>query len=115
MQINEQPDHPPSDRPAPRFAHQVAYNPNTKSVFLHGGSTGKKEGDQPSTGEAAAADIESTSTEKKMDDFWRMELKRSVFFLLPESLTYAHSFILMVRPGPEEIIRQAKFHIRRQQ
>lgn len=80
MQINEQPDRFPTDRPQARFAHQVAYNPNTKSIFLHGGSTGKKEGDNTASEVVSAESKESVPIEKKMDDFWRMELKRSVSF-----------------------------------
>ncbi|KDR67554.1 hypothetical protein GALMADRAFT_258218 [Galerina marginata CBS 339.88] len=102
MQILHQPDRTPSEAPMPRFAHQVVYNPYTKAIFLHGGNAGglppgdsakdRREAD----GEAVVVDSgeEPPAKERRLDDFWRMELKR---------------------PGPEEIIRQAKFEIRRQQ
>jgi len=78
-----QPDRPPSEMPGPRFAHQVVYSPNTKSVFLHGGNAG--EGDGPIGDGSRSVQEEkagSTYKERRLDDFWRMELKRFVRFML---------------------------------
>ena len=87
--ILRQPDRPASETPLPRFAHQVAYNPFTRSVFLHGGNAGNinestkggvkggrdADGDEFEDGrETAVAAVK----ERRLDDFWRMELKRSV-------------------------------------
>lgn len=78
-----QPDRPHSEMPVPRFAHQVVYSPNTKSVFLHGGNAG--EGDGP-IGDGARSAEEgkegSTAKERRLDDFWRMELKRFARFMI---------------------------------
>ncbi|KAF8971232.1 Muskelin N-terminus-domain-containing protein [Flammula alnicola] len=108
MQILRQPDRPPSELPLPRFAHQVVYNPSTKSVFLHGGNAGgapvadggraAREADEEAiavdSGDEGKDGPAAGTKERRLDDFWRMELKR---------------------PGPEEIIRQAKSQIRQQQ
>ncbi|CAA7260646.1 unnamed protein product [Cyclocybe aegerita] len=118
VQILRQPDRPLSEIPVPRFAHQVAYNPKSKTIFLHGGNAGEvpraeeREGTPAGAadGEHAAGDAEDTrdrqgdgdkdapsgsaAKERRLDDFWKMELKR---------------------PEPGEIIRQTKFLIRRQQ
>ncbi|KAF8907826.1 Muskelin N-terminus-domain-containing protein [Gymnopilus junonius] len=93
--------------PVPRFAHQVVYNPNTKRIYMHGGNAGWGYGlqgggagageDDGNVGEGrdvGSAVIGGPAKEKRLDDFWSMELKR---------------------PGPEEVIRQAKFQIRQQQ
>jgi hypothetical protein len=84
MRILQEPGKAIAEMPQPRFAHQVVYNPNTKSVFLHGGNAG---GAPASDGERAgrAADGEAIVVdgiedgplkEKRLDDFWRMELRR---------------------------------------
>ena len=84
--------------PLPRFAHQVAYNPFTRSVFLHGGNAGNfsESGGSSTTTKGAGvkgsrdADGDNIEPEdgrevsvagvkeRRLDDFWRMELKRSV-------------------------------------
>ncbi|TFK44149.1 Muskelin N-terminus-domain-containing protein [Crucibulum laeve] len=87
--------------PAPRYAHQVVYSPNTRMIYMHGGNSGGVslfEGTAIAGGDGDDALIEEKEgvdgRETRMDDFWRMELRR---------------------PGPEEIIRRGKSHIRRQQ
>ena len=106
-QILRQPDRPASEMPLPRFAHQVAYTPFTRSVFLHGGNAGnfnESSGGSGSGGggsssntkgagvkgsrDADGDNIESAEDgrevsvagvkERRLDDFWRMELKRYV-------------------------------------
>ncbi|KAF8893559.1 Muskelin N-terminus-domain-containing protein [Infundibulicybe gibba] len=76
--------------PVPRYAHQVVYNPRTRSVFMHGGNAGEVElqngGDVPREEEGGRA--------KRLDDFWHMTLKR---------------------PAPEEVIRRATYIMRQQQ
>uniref|UniRef100_A0A8H7Y6Q3 Muskelin N-terminal domain-containing protein n=1 Tax=Psilocybe cubensis TaxID=181762 RepID=A0A8H7Y6Q3_PSICU len=104
MQILQQPDKAAAELPLPRFAHQAAYNPKTKTVYLHGGNAGgalvgdaiKTDGDSTPADASSdqTKDAPKSSKERRLDDFWRMQLER---------------------PGPEEIIRQAKFQIRRQQ
>ena len=109
-QILRQPDRPASETPLPRFAHQVAYTPFTRSVFLHGGNAGNFNESGSSGGggggggatkgaggikgirDADGDNIESVEDgrevssvsgvkERRLDDFWRMELKRSVLVL----------------------------------
>jgi hypothetical protein len=53
------------EEPAPRYAAQVAYDPSSKTVFLHGGNAGPLEG----------ADAEG-APEKRLDDLWAMTLVR---------------------------------------
>ena len=75
-----------SEIPMPRFAHQVVYNPATRSVFLHGGNAGglsAAAGGSGSAGGNADGDggdgdekEKDGSKEKRLDDFWRMELRR---------------------------------------
>jgi muskelin len=92
-QILRQPDRPASEMPLPRFAHQVAYTPFTRSVFLHGGNAGNfnevstKGAGVKGSRDADGDNIESEDgrevsvagvKERRLDDFWRMELKRSV-------------------------------------
>ena len=75
------------DMPIPRFAHQVVYNPNTKAIYLHGGNAGWEhwvsdtdagEGHASTGGDESAGHVKVLK-EKRLDDFWRMELKRFVF------------------------------------
>lgn len=86
-QILRQPDCPASQLPLPRFAHQVAYNPFTRSVFLHGGNAGnisetiKNSGVKGVDGDGfsfESQDGRETGVKERLDDFWRMELKRYV-------------------------------------
>lgn len=83
-----------SEMPIPRFAHQVVYNPNTRTIFLHGGNAGgggslSGQGGAGRDGEGDAVggvgtveevkELGGPAKEKRLDDFWRMELKRLVF------------------------------------
>ena len=83
--------------PLPRFAHQVAYTPFTRSVFLHGGNAGNfNESSSKGAGVKGSRDADGDNIEtedgrevsvagvkeRRLDDFWRMELKRSVGLLL---------------------------------
>lgn len=88
MHILREPDKVSSEIPQPRFAHQVVYNPKTKSVFLHGGNSGgARAGEMTKTGKEADGDpiivdedtkdgSSAGQKEKRLNDFWRMELKR---------------------------------------
>ncbi|KAK0210441.1 Muskelin N-terminus-domain-containing protein, partial [Desarmillaria ectypa] len=82
----------PCQEPVPRYAHQVVYDPSTKTVFMHGGNAGI-------TGAMERAvdgnDKQEGGKETRLDDFWRMNLVR--------------------RPAVKEIIRRAKFRLRQQQ
>ncbi|KAG6919366.1 hypothetical protein DXG01_006915 [Tephrocybe rancida] len=73
-------------QPQPRYAHQVVYNPLTRTVFLHGGNAGILE--------AVEHEGEETHKEERMDDLWQMTLDRA------ES---------------EEVIRRATYRLRQQQ
>ncbi|KAF9446346.1 hypothetical protein P691DRAFT_733454 [Macrolepiota fuliginosa MF-IS2] len=75
--------------PCPRYAHEVVYNPKSKRMYLFGGSTSFDEPEE----DDAMGDMVLDGI-KKMNDFWRMEI---------------------CRPGSEEIVRKAKYRIRRQQ
>ncbi|KAF9473394.1 galactose oxidase [Pholiota conissans] len=102
MRILQDPRKSPGETPQSRYAHQIVYNPKTKSVFLHGGNAGaevaaaaEERVDRAVDGEDIdVVDVEEGAAKKRLDDFWKMDLKR---------------------PGPEHIIRHAKFQIRRQQ
>ncbi|TFK67379.1 galactose oxidase [Pluteus cervinus] len=83
----------PIEEPLPRYAHQVVYNPNTRTAYLHGGNAGLV-GATSADGDGGTPTQGRTGGEKRLDDLWQMEL---------------------VRPSQEEIIRRAKFRIRRQQ
>lgn len=69
--------------PRARSAHQVVYDPMTKTVFLHGGNPGLSMGtvrvrtsnalgDSGGSGEPSG----SGSGETRLDDFWSMTFKR---------------------------------------
>ncbi|THU94177.1 hypothetical protein K435DRAFT_966971 [Dendrothele bispora CBS 962.96] len=95
-----------SVEPVPRYAHQVVYDPNTRTVYMHGGNAGfagalerhQYENDRDDAeGEQETLRREgdgSTEKEKRLGDFWKMSL---------------------VRPSRDEILRQAKYQIRQQQ
>ncbi|KAH7910095.1 Muskelin N-terminus-domain-containing protein, partial [Hygrophoropsis aurantiaca] len=111
--------------PIPRYAHQVVYDARTRTVFMHGGNSGEarvtgaegegsggarvRDGHDNERGESADERSDSgdegdhrvrrrrmrkSSNETRLDDFWRMAL---------------------VRAMPEEVIRQGRYLIRRQQ
>ncbi|KAG9309268.1 Muskelin N-terminus-domain-containing protein [Chiua virens] len=121
--------------PLPRYAHQVVYDERTKKVYMHGGNAGEGrgiaddqraneaekveggastgmggsiEGGEPEGGGGVDSSASASGTEggasgeerpkselreTRLDDFWVMDL---------------------VRAAPEEVIRQAKYLIRRQ-
>lgn len=65
----------PGDRPRPRYAHQMVYDPKTDVVFMHGGNGGVMV-----EGEADRDEEEvREEDENRLDDFWMMKLKRCVF------------------------------------
>ncbi len=86
MQSLRIPDQPARQRPKPRFAHQVVYNPRTRTVFLHGGNAGGSK-DKSTHGVDDAAgeqredeqltDAKDDDVKERLDDFWKMNLKRS--------------------------------------
>ncbi|KAF4567413.1 hypothetical protein EYR40_006412 [Pleurotus pulmonarius] len=92
--------------PSPRYAHQVVYDAKTKTVYLHGGNGGiaSESGAslERSTTDDVARDESSVGTSEKrddrtegrLDDFWKMVLKR---------------------PEPSEIVRRATYVVRQQQ
>lgn len=86
--------------PVPRYAHQVVYDPATKTVFMHGGNAGlvgpMERGGSGSSGEGGDGDGDATADEdgnvrdkdgnkeRRLDDLWSMKLTRYVrtyFFL----------------------------------
>ncbi|KAF8624638.1 hypothetical protein AX15_005791 [Amanita polypyramis BW_CC] len=103
-------------RPRSRYACQVVYNPKTKAAFVHGGNAGKDEcprpevfppivrtnsGDSHESGNVSDAEKENRpdaeqrqGEEIRLNDLWKIKLRR---------------------PGPDKVIRRAKFLIRSQQ
>ena len=72
--------------PQPRYAHQVVYDAGNKVVYMHGGNNGivmddetkgaRAEGD---TGRGRPVlDGGDATKENRLDDFWKMTLKRYV-------------------------------------
>lgn len=100
-EISKAPEKPVNQRPMPRFAHQVVFNPKTKAMYMHGGNGGELNKDGVKDG-----------TKGRLDDFWRMELRRYSFFIFAGPNTFR---LLFIRSKPEEIIRQCKFAILQQQ
>jgi hypothetical protein len=81
MQSLRIPDQPARQRPKPRFAHQVVYNPRTRTVFLHGGNAGgSKDKSIHAVDDAAGEQREdeqlTDAKDERLDDFWKMNLKR---------------------------------------
>ena len=84
MPILGRPDKEVAETPQARFAHQVVYNPKTKTIFLHGGNAGGAppvdagRSGRETDGDAIIVDAgeDSAGTKERLDDFWRMELKR---------------------------------------
>ena len=58
------------DLPRARCAHQVVYDPATKTVYLHGGNAGVA---SPATRSRSPG---GSSGESRLDDFWSMTFKR---------------------------------------
>ena len=108
--------------PVPRYAHQVVYDPSTKSVYMHGGNasldgevlmdTRDADGvaherdsdrhDEPADVPVSVArsedsrgegDSSAELTTTHLADFWKMQL---------------------VRPAPDEIVRRCRYLIRQQ-
>ncbi|KZT29147.1 hypothetical protein NEOLEDRAFT_1128727 [Neolentinus lepideus HHB14362 ss-1] len=80
-------------QPKPRYAHQLAYDRRTKTVFMHGGNAGIRD----STPDGAEVNAEEGAVEEKeirLDDFWSMQLQR---------------------PPRSEVARKVMFEIRKQQ
>lgn len=71
-QIVKIPDQPTSQRPMPRFAHQVGYNPKTKAIYMHGGNAGESNTENEEV-------RDGVGSKGRLDDFWKMELKRYGF------------------------------------
>lgn len=65
----------PIEEPSPRYAHQVVYDPTTKSVFMHGGNAGiVGPMEMGKTGDRDEGDAQGK--EMRLDDFWSMSLTR---------------------------------------
>jgi hypothetical protein len=62
----------PGDRPRPRYAHQMVYDPKTDAVFMHGGNGGVIVEGEEERGEEEVREED----ENRLDDFWIMKLKR---------------------------------------
>ncbi|KAF5383443.1 hypothetical protein D9757_006088 [Collybiopsis confluens] len=54
--------------PLSRFAHQVVYDNNSKTIYLHGGATMIKR--------TEASDSSEEMPTKRLSDFWKMNLRR---------------------------------------
>ncbi|KAI0084905.1 Muskelin N-terminus-domain-containing protein [Irpex rosettiformis] len=99
--------------PGPRYAHQVAYDPIAKAVYMHGGnaclegevdedatqpppdpeSAPEGRSENPQTRTEIMDDLNETKNTPRLDDFWRMTL---------------------MRPSSSDIIRRTCFVIRQQ-
>jgi hypothetical protein len=90
------------EEPVPRYAHQVVYDHNTRTVFMHGGNAGQsgagmerrdwasgsgsgmdgEEGEEGAStveiGDGSGGDGRERLKERRLDDFWCMKLHRSV-------------------------------------
>ncbi|KAF8070082.1 Muskelin N-terminus-domain-containing protein [Lyophyllum atratum] len=82
-----------AEEPVARYAHQVVYNPNTKTVFMHGGNAGIV-GQMEHGRSRADVPVEEGQKEERLDDLWQMTL---------------------IRVGSEEVVRRATYKIRQQQ
>ncbi|KAJ7772726.1 Muskelin N-terminus-domain-containing protein [Mycena maculata] len=83
------PGESPADAPLPRYAHQVVYDPTTRTIFMHGGNAGSKEDEGVMMDDSGAEGMEC-----RLDDFWQMTL---------------------LRMPTEEVVRRATLQIRKQQ
>lgn len=67
------------EEPLPRYAAQVVYNPDTKTVFMHGGNMGivgqMERRKAANAGEGAG---DGAHQEERLDDLWQMTLIRRV-------------------------------------
>ncbi|KZT71745.1 hypothetical protein DAEQUDRAFT_776737 [Daedalea quercina L-15889] len=88
--------------PQARYAHQVVYDASAKVVYMHGGNNGIIK-DDGSGGPHVEGDVgrgrpvmdgADATKENRLDDFWKMALKR---------------------PPVEDIVRKAIYEIRQQQ
>lgn len=79
----------PAEEPMPRYAHQVVYNPKTKTVFLHGGNAGIVGELERKRADGTPRDQgEDVGKEQRLDDFWQMSMIRFVLcYHLYEDLT----------------------------
>lgn len=91
----------------PRYAHQMVYDPNSKTIFMHGGNAGFVGAMEYGGGEDGQDVFQK---ESRLDDFWRMTLMRYAFASI-----LAIAVLIFDRPDPTEITRKAKFMIRQQQ
>lgn len=62
-----------SEEPRARCAHQVVYDANAKTFYMHGGNAGFAYGAAQHQGANVDVSVES---ENRLDDFWSMTLKR---------------------------------------
>ncbi|KAJ7451722.1 Muskelin N-terminus-domain-containing protein [Mycena galericulata] len=86
------PGSPPPEEPQPRFAHQVVYDPTTRTIFMHGGNAGIKAATEDDEG--AMVDEGVQEKDRRLDDFWQMTLLRTPM---------------------EDVVRRATLQIRKQQ
>lgn len=87
---------PGETEPAPRYAHQMVYDPVRKCQMLFGGNPG-----------------DPVNPRARLDDFWELWLFRSVY----QSRWMRHHFnclLLQLRPTLDDIVRRCRFYIRRQ-
>ncbi|KAE9403924.1 hypothetical protein BT96DRAFT_936129 [Gymnopus androsaceus JB14] len=83
------PPHSGGTSPSSRFAHQVVYEPNSKTVYLHGGTTGMAPAKRKESSDAQSEEVPM----RRLSDFWKMSL---------------------LRPTSDELIRRSAYLIRQQ-
>lgn len=69
--------HPTGAEPASRYAHQVVYNPVTRTMYMHGGNGGETGALEDET-RMDTTEGDSPRADRRLDDFWAMYLTRYV-------------------------------------
>lgn len=69
-----------NEEPIARYAHQVVYNPRTKTAYLHGGNAGVI-GVPDSVDELATPTPQNTGREKRLSDLWELKFQRYIYTL----------------------------------
>ena len=95
------------------------YDATTDTVYMHGGNAGLgssdngPEGDRDSeSGESGNTKGHSESDERRLDDFWRLEIVR---YVCSACVSARCLHCAPFRPADEEIIRRVLYEVRQQQ
>ena len=113
------------EEPQPRYAHQIVYDESTKTVYMYGGNAGAGDAimdastvsstePQDEGGERRTNGGRIASREKRLDDFWCMNLERWACVCIFEN-PYRLLRWLSPRISTGKIIRLGILEIRKQQ